>query len=89
MWARGGAGTPESNWGRYNNPKIDALLPRIRMEQDTGKRNAMIREALLIQRDDMMVLPIFQAAVAWAMRKNVDAPYVPNNLPYWYRFRIN
>jgi hypothetical protein len=52
------------------------------------KRNAMIREALLIQRDDLALLPIFQGAVAWAMRSNVDAPYVPNNYPYWYRFSI-
>ncbi len=83
-----GAGPPESNWGRYNNPKIDALLPRIRVEQDTGKRNTMVREALLIQRDELAVLPILQSAVAWAMRKNVDAPYLPNNLPYWYRFSL-
>lgn len=53
-----------------------------------GKRNAMIREALTIQRDDLAVLPIFQGAAAWAMRQNVDAPYLPNNLPYWYRFSV-
>ena len=84
-----GSSTAESNWGRYNNPKIDALLKRIRVELDMAKRNTMIREALTIQRDDLAMLPIFQAAVAWAMRKNVEAPYVPNNLPYWYRFSIN
>jgi peptide/nickel transport system substrate-binding protein len=83
-----GTGTPESNWGRYNNPKVDALLPRIRVEKDISKRNAMIREVLLIQRDDLALLPIFQGAVAWAMRSNVDAPYVPNNYPYWYRFSV-
>jgi peptide/nickel transport system substrate-binding protein len=81
-------GSGESNWGRYNNPKVNALMGRIRVEPDMPKRNAMIREVLTMQRDDLAVLPVFQSAVAWAMRSNVTAPYLPNNYPYWYRFSI-
>ena len=39
-------------------------------------------------RDDLAIIPLYQTRVAWAMRKNVEAPYVPNNLPYFYRFRV-
>ena len=83
------SGNGDSNWGRYANPKLDALMKTIRVEPDMGKRNAMIREVLTIQRDDLAVLPLYQSSIAWAMRKNVDAPYVPNSIPYWYRFSIN
>ena len=82
------SGNGDSNRGRYANPKLDALMKTIRVEPDMGKRNAMIREVLTIQRDDLAVLPLYQSSIAWAMRKNVDAPYVPNSVPYWYRFSI-
>ena len=52
-------------------------------------QNAMIGEALTIVRDDLAIIPFLQPAVAWAMRKNIDAPYVPNNRPYFYRFSVD
>lgn len=78
----------EGNFGRYANPQFDALVNRIKVETGMTKRNQLFREALTIQRDDLPVIPLYQAAVAWAMRREVTAPYVPNNYPYWYRFSI-
>ncbi|MCA3038000.1 MAG: hypothetical protein ING67_13675 [Rhodocyclaceae bacterium] len=46
------------------------------------KRITMIHEPFVIQRDDSALLQIFQPAVAWDLRGNVGAPYVPNNLPH-------
>jgi peptide/nickel transport system substrate-binding protein len=83
-----GTGRGDSNWGRYSNPKFDTLLDQIGREADVAKRNQFLREALVIQRDDLAVIPLFQVKVAWALRKNIEAPYVPNNLPYFYRFRV-
>jgi ABC-type transport system substrate-binding protein len=54
-----------------------------------AKRDAIIREALVIQREELPVLPLAQVVVAWAMRKNVEGPFAPNNLPYFYRFKVN
>ena len=82
------SGRGDSNWGRYSNAKFDTLLDQIGREADVAKRNQFLREALVIQRDDLAVIPLYQVKVAWALRKNIDAPYVPNNLPYFYRFRV-
>ncbi len=84
-----GSGRGDSNWGRYSNAKMDALVDQIGRETDPAKRNAAIREALILQRDDLAVIPIFQIKVAWAMRRNVEAPYKTVNVPYFYRFRVN
>lgn len=83
-----GTGRGDSNWGRYSNAKFDALLDQVGREADSAKRNQLLREALVIQRDDLAVIPLYQNKVAWALRKNVDAPYVPNAMPYYYRFSV-
>ena len=82
-------GSGYSNWGRYSNPTLDALLDRINREPDMKARNALIRQALIIQRDDLPVITLIQTVQTWAMRSNVDAPFVPNSLPYFYRFKLN
>ncbi len=87
--AAGALGAGDGNYGRYANPKLDALIKRIKIEPDMTKRNALIHEALTIARDDLAVIPFLQVVVAWAMRKNIDAPYVPDAKPYFYRFSVN
>ena len=78
-----------TNFGRYANPQLDALLQRISREPDMKLRDTLIRDALTIARDDLPVIPLIQTVHAWAMRSNVDAPFVPNSLPYFYRFALN
>ena len=51
-------------------------------------RDTLIRDALMIARDDLALIPLIQTVQAWAMRSNLDAPFVPNSLPYFYRFGI-
>lgn len=82
-------GLGDSNYGRYSNPKMDELISRIKVESDMKKRDALIREALLLNNRDVAVLPLHQALVPWAMRKNVDAVFSPNNIPYFFRFKLN
>jgi peptide/nickel transport system substrate-binding protein len=77
-----------NNWGRYNNRQLDALFVKIGREQNMAARDALIREALMVVRDDLPVIPLIQTVHAWAMRSNVDAPFVPNSLPYFYRFSV-
>jgi peptide/nickel transport system substrate-binding protein len=41
------------------------------VETDVGKRDAMIREAYRILREDVAYLPIHHQIRPWAMKKNV------------------
>ena len=70
--------TPEGkrgawNMGAYSNARIDELTGAIQSEVDSARRDAMIREALTIHRDDVGHLPLHQQTLAWGMRRNVDA----------------
>ena len=82
------SGDGDANYGRYSNPKLDALIDRVKVEADMKVRDGLIRDALIIQRDDVALVPIQQVVTAWAMRSTVDAPFAPNNLPYFYRFKM-
>jgi peptide/nickel transport system substrate-binding protein len=82
------SGNGDSNYGRYADPRMDKLIDQIKIEGDMVKRNAAIREALLISMNELPVLTLHQQVWPWAMRKNVTAIFPPNNVPYFFRFNI-
>jgi peptide/nickel transport system substrate-binding protein len=82
------SGDGDANFGRYVNPKMDSLIDRIKLEADMTKRDALIREVLTIQRDDLPLIPIYQVITAWAMRANIDQPFAVNNVPYYFRAKV-
>jgi peptide/nickel transport system substrate-binding protein len=84
-----GSSEGDSNWGGVVNPALDSLIKRIKVEMDLVKRDQLIREALLMQRDTLPVIALYQVEQAWGLRKNIEAPVVPNNTPYFYRFKRN
>ncbi len=88
---RGGenSGNGDGNYGRYSNPALDALLDKARSENDLKKRDGLLRDAQLIINREMPVLPLHQAIIPWAMKKNVTAVFPPNSVPYFFRFRID
>ncbi len=61
------------NLGRISDPKIDALVDAIKIELDTKKRDAMLREALVATRDNFYYVPLHHQLRPWAMKKNVTA----------------
>lgn len=67
------------NAGRYSNPAFDAMLPKIASELDTAKRNALIAEAVAIERNDVAYIPLHQQPITWAARKGVDLRQAPDN----------
>ncbi|MFZ9008335.1 MAG: ABC transporter substrate-binding protein, partial [bacterium] len=46
------------------------LTEQIKTEMDEGKRNAMIREAFQIHKDDFGHIPLHQQALAWGIRND-------------------
>lgn len=82
------SGDGDANFGRYSNPKLDELINKMKTEADMKKRDALIRDALEIQRNDLGLLPLLQVLTAWAMKDSVTAPFATNNIPYFYRFKV-
>ena len=80
-----GGGMGGLNAGRYSNPKFDDLLKRIEREVDSTKREAMIRDALQIAKDDIAFIPLHQQPIVWASKKGIDLKQAPDNrLRLWY-----
>ena len=63
-------GTGQGTWnsGRYTNPRVEELYDQIAVTVDPDERNALIREAFEIHKDDVGHLPLHQQALAWALR---------------------
>ena len=69
------------NLGRVSDPKLDALIQGINTEVDAKKRDAMIREALTITRDNYYYVPLHHQLRPWAMKKGVTTVYKADDRP--------
>jgi peptide/nickel transport system substrate-binding protein len=69
------------NLGRVSDAKLDALIQGINTEVDAKKRDAMIREALLITRDNYYYVPLHHQLRPWAMKRNVTTVYKSDDRP--------
>jgi len=72
-------GQGQFNLGAYSNPKLDELTHKIQTETDEAKRNAYIREAFELHANDVGHIPLHQQALAWAARRGVTLPQLPDN----------
>jgi peptide/nickel transport system substrate-binding protein len=67
------------NVGGFVSDKLDDLVMKSGAELDPAKRNAMLREALTIVRDEVALIPIHQQAIVWAAKQNVDLVQMSDN----------
>jgi peptide/nickel transport system substrate-binding protein len=68
------------NWGRYSNPKFDALLEQALQTLDEKKREGMLQDMMRILHADTAIVPIHQQATSWATRKGFS--YIPRTDEY-------
>jgi peptide/nickel transport system substrate-binding protein len=61
-------GTGTSNYTRYSNPRLDAMLDRALSTLDDAERDRLLREAVRVAVEDFAVLPIHHEVTSWAMR---------------------
>jgi peptide/nickel transport system substrate-binding protein len=73
------------NLAGYTNPRIDELIEKIKSEMVTYARDAYLEEAWKILADDLVYLPIRHGVSVFAMRKNLEIPPDPFDVP---RFRL-
>ncbi len=84
----GGQGNGIWNYGRYSNARMDELIG-IMVNQSGAPRDAAIREALRIYREDIPHIPLHHQMIPWAMRSNFSIPHMANNQPYFRWARMN
>jgi peptide/nickel transport system substrate-binding protein len=60
------------NVGGFADARLDDLVTKIGVELDPKARNAMLREALVLVRDEVAVIPIHQQVIVWAAKDNID-----------------
>ena len=69
------------NFGRVSDPKLDALVDAMKTETDVAKRNAQIRDALVLTRDEVLNIPLHHQLRPWAMKKGVNTTHRADDRP--------
>jgi peptide/nickel transport system substrate-binding protein len=74
-------GNGSFNYGRYVNPKLDALIDAAAVEPNVDKRLEIIRQALAEHNAQVHHVPLHRQMIPWAMRSNVTVVHRPDNAP--------
>lgn len=76
------------NFSGVSNARVDELVDAMGVETDKAKRDAMIREALTITRDQALVIALHHQMRPWAMKKSVSIAHNSNDAPKMYYANI-
>jgi peptide/nickel transport system substrate-binding protein len=77
------------NLSKVSNAKVDALVESMKTEMDKTKRDAMIKEALTVTRDEVLLIPLHHQMRPWAMKKNVSMTHNSNDAPKMFYVKVN
>ncbi len=69
------------NFSKVSDPVVDRLTDAMKTETDVAKRNAMIREALIRTRDEVLVIPLHHQVRPWAMKAGVTTIHRSDDRP--------
>jgi peptide/nickel transport system substrate-binding protein len=67
------------NYGRYVNPKLDALIDAAAVELNPDKRKQLIAQALAEHNEQVHHVPLHRQVIPWAMRANVHVVHRADN----------
>jgi len=77
-----------NNVGNYCNPKMEEYIKQVLVENDTAKRDQLIKAAYQLgQEQDWGYVPLHQQALAWGASKKMKVVQRADNqiLFYWFR----
>ena len=69
------------NFSKISDPVVDRLTDAMKTEIDVPKRDAMIKEALLRTRDEVLLIPLHHQMRPWAMKTNVTTIHRSDDRP--------
>jgi peptide/nickel transport system substrate-binding protein len=72
-------GNGSFNYGRYVNPRLDALIDAAAVELDPEKRKRLIAQALAEHNEQVHHVPLHRQVIPWAMRSNVHVVHRADN----------
>ena len=67
------------NYGHARNDAFDALAAQTSVEADPAKREAMIKAALRMYKEQFTTLPLHRQVIPWAARSNVTVVHRADN----------
>ena len=67
------------NFSGYSNPKVDAIIEKLKTETDFKKRAELTKEALLLDQADVGHIPLHHQVIPWAMRSNITVIHRADN----------
>jgi peptide/nickel transport system substrate-binding protein len=79
----GDKGEGSWNFGNMKNAKLDELVSASSKEADPVKREALIKAAVKLYKDEVLGIPLHRQVVPWAARSNVTAVHRPDNWLEW------
>ena len=69
------------NSGRVSDAKLDQMIDALKVTTDTAKRDALLKEALVMTRDQAYYVPLHHQMRPWAMKPNVSVVYSLDDRP--------
>ncbi|MBI3370619.1 MAG: ABC transporter substrate-binding protein [Betaproteobacteria bacterium] len=69
------------NQGRISDAKLDAMITAMKTEMDLKKRDELIRDSLVMVRDQAYYVPLHHQLRPWVMKKNVTTIHRANDAP--------
>ena len=78
---RTGGADGNFNFSKISDPVVDKLVDAMKSETDVAKRNAMIREALIRTRDEVLTIPLHHQMRPWAMKAGVTTVHRSDDRP--------
>jgi len=82
-------GNGSFNYGRYVNPRLDALIDAAGTEMDADKRRELIRQALAEHNAQVHHVPLHRQMIPWAMRANIHVVHRADNVLNMESVRID
>ena len=89
LHSRNEKGDGDYNWGGYRDPELDALIDRAKVEMDSGKRQALVNEAMKRVHENVYLIPLHRRMAPWASRAGVEVLHRPDSWVevQWVRVR--
>lgn len=69
------------NFSKISDPVVDKLTDAMKSEVDVAKRNAMIKEALLRIKDEVLLIPLHHQMRPWVMKAGVTTVHRSDDRP--------